>query len=84
MRYYSCCCGQCRIHALQGPVLLITAGLLFALDFIWGRWEIGRTWPVLLIVLGLFKLIERLAPDSGHGFAPAAPPSEVGERGNAT
>ena len=83
MRYYSCCCGQCRVHALQGPLLLITAGLLFSLDFIWGRWEISQTWPVFLIVLGAIKVIARLASDAGHGLAPAAPSVPMGEKGNA-
>jgi hypothetical protein len=44
--------------AIQGPVLMITLGALLALDQ-FGSLSFGRTWPVLLIVFGLFKLMER-------------------------
>ncbi len=46
------------ICAAQGPVLLITLGVLLALDQ-FGSMSFGRTWPVLLIVFGLFKLMAR-------------------------
>ncbi|HTS78426.1 MAG TPA: DUF5668 domain-containing protein [Bryobacteraceae bacterium] len=46
------------ICAVQGPVLLITLGFLLAADQM-GVISFGRTWPVLLIVFGLFKLAER-------------------------
>lgn len=26
-----------------------------------GGWSFGRTWPVLLIVFGIFKLLERVS-----------------------
>ena len=44
--------------AIRGPVLLITLGVLLAIDH-FGTVSFGRTWPVLLIVFGLFKLAER-------------------------
>lgn len=44
--------------AIQGPVLLIALGVLLALDQ-FGSLSFGRTWPVLLIIFGLFKLMER-------------------------
>lgn len=46
------------ICAIQGPILLITLGFLLAADQM-GVLSFGRTWPVLLIVFGLFKLAER-------------------------
>jgi hypothetical protein len=46
------------ICAIQGPVLMITLGVLMAMDQ-FGRMSFGRTWPVLLIVFGLFKLMTR-------------------------
>lgn len=46
------------ICAIQGPVLMITLGVLMALDQ-FGSLSFGRTWPVLLIVFGLFKLMAR-------------------------
>jgi hypothetical protein len=44
--------------AIRGPILMITLGVLLALDQL-GSFSFGRTWPVLLIVFGLFKLAER-------------------------
>ena len=45
--------------AIRGPIMLIAVGLLFAADQFtdYGIW---RTWPVLLILLGLLKLAERI------------------------
>ena len=47
------------VSAIRGPVLLIVVGSLFAIDY-FGPVSISRTWPVLLITLGLFKLLERV------------------------
>jgi hypothetical protein len=44
--------------AIRGPILMITLGVLLAVDQL-GSFSFGRTWPVLLIVFGLFKLAER-------------------------
>jgi uncharacterized protein YaaW (UPF0174 family) len=46
------------VCAIQGPILMITLGVLLAIDQM-GSFSFGRTWPVLLIVFGLFKLAER-------------------------
>ncbi len=44
--------------SLMWPVVLITLGLLFlASQFIPG-WGFGRTWPALLIVIGVIKLLD--------------------------
>ena len=51
------------LTALRGPVLLITLGVLFAIDYAGGV-SVGRTWPALLIVVGLFKLAEHMAVKS--------------------
>ena len=45
--------------AIRGPIMLIAVGLLFAADQ-FTDYEIWRTWPVLLILLGLLKLAERI------------------------
>jgi len=45
--------------AIRGPVLLIALGLLMAADQL-DRMSFWRTWPVLLILFGLFKLAEHL------------------------
>ena len=49
--------------AVRGPVMLVTLGLLMAADQL-DRISFSRTWPVLLILFGLFKLAEHLGPKS--------------------
>jgi hypothetical protein len=44
--------------AIRGPVVLITLGVLFAIDNAAGV-SFGKTWPVLLIVLGILHLFRR-------------------------
>ncbi len=74
-------------QAIRGPILLITVGALFAVQQA-GQASFGRTWPILLIVIGLMKLLERSAgpvnpytgPNSGgfrqgSGYQPPPPPS---------
>ena len=73
MKFYRCACQQCRIRALQAPLMLITIGALFALDQMLNMWSFGQTWPVILIVLGLVKVFQRLASDAGHGTRRDAP-----------
>jgi hypothetical protein len=46
------------LSAIRGPVMLITLGLLLSIDH-FGTVSFSRTWPVLLIVFGIFKLMER-------------------------
>lgn len=47
------------IQAIRGPVVLITLGILFAIHQA-GKLSFGQTWPVILIVIGLMKLLERM------------------------
>ena len=47
--------------AIRGPVILVALGLLLAADQL-DRMSFSRTWPVLLILFGLFKLAEHLGP----------------------
>ena len=53
--------GGSFLLAIRGPVLLVALGLLMAADQL-DRMSISRTWPVLLILFGLFKLAEHLGP----------------------
>jgi hypothetical protein len=61
--------------AIRGPLVLITLGVLFLVDH-FGPFRFGQTWPVLVIVYGLLKLLERTGerkpPRTGfpEGFAP--------------
>jgi hypothetical protein len=57
------------MNAIRGPVMLITLGVLLALDQM-GPVSFGRTWPALLIVFGLFKLAETTGGDKGAGTPP--------------
>lgn len=46
------------IQAIRGPVLLVTIGVLFAVHQA-GIISFSRTWPLLIIVIGVMKLLER-------------------------
>jgi hypothetical protein len=53
-------------RAPVGPILLILIGVLFLLDslhLIQFR-EVGRYWPVILIVIGAYMLYARISPPS--------------------
>ncbi len=43
------------LRAVKGPVIMITVGVLFALDNFTSL-SFGRTWPVLLVIAGLLNL----------------------------
>jgi hypothetical protein len=47
------------VRALLGPLLLIVTGALFLLDYS-GGYRVSQTWPVLLILLGVVKVLEYL------------------------
>lgn len=57
------------LHAIRGPVTLITLGALFALNN-FTPYGFSETWPVLLIVFGLLSLLSR----GSRGAAPPSPP----------
>jgi hypothetical protein len=59
------------MRALTGPILLATLGVLLTIDYL-GSTTIGRTWPVLLIVFGLCKVLE-YAGVKGPGPGPDSP-----------
>ena len=61
------------LQAIRGPLMLITLGALVAIDYagIYGFW---RTWPILIIVFGLLKLLERAAAKPAPPFTDARPP----------
>ena len=47
---------QYLMRSITGPVILITVGVLFTVDRFTG-FSFGQTWPILLIVIGLLKLL---------------------------
>ncbi|MBZ5718926.1 MAG: DUF5668 domain-containing protein [Acidobacteriia bacterium] len=68
-------CDRCRARGMVGPAVLVTLGLLFLLeqtDVI----SFGRTWPMLLVVIGLVKVLQGNASTVGHneGLPPAPGP----------
>jgi hypothetical protein len=71
-----CVCEQCRTRKLMGPAILVTIGVLFLLDNV-GRLEFHRTWPAILLVIGVIKLVQSNASTSGHigPLPPGVPPS---------
>ena len=74
-----CQCEHCRTRKLMGPAILITLGVLFLLDSV-SRVGFGRTWPAILLVIGVVKLMQSNASSAGHigplppGTQPYVPP----------
>jgi hypothetical protein len=68
-----CRCQRCSIRGLMGPAILITIGVLFLIHQSHWDYGFGRTWPVILLVIGAVKLAEALASDEGHGTVPGPP-----------
>lgn len=75
-----CTCERCRTRGLMGPAILVTLGILLLL----GEMQVlsfDYTWPVLLIVIGVVKVLQSNASTQGHqqpypaypGY-PVAPP----------
>jgi hypothetical protein len=60
-----CVCEVCRTRKLMGPAILVTLGVLFLLDNV-GRFEFHRTWPAILLVIGVVKLMQSNASSAGH------------------
>jgi hypothetical protein len=80
-----CQCQQCRTRRLMAPAMLVTVGVLFLLDSV-SRIGFGRTWPAILLVIGVVKLLQSNASNAGHvgplppssaGFPPGPPPPGV-------
>jgi LiaI-LiaF-like transmembrane region len=71
----SCNCTRCRCRGLMGPAVLVTLGVLFLLAEFHVA-SFGRTWPILLIVIGLVKVLSGNMDTSGHieGQGPPPPP----------
>lgn len=60
-----CACERCRCRGLMGPAILVTLGVLLLL----GEMHVvafDYTWPVLLIVIGVVKVLQGNASMEGH------------------
>ena len=69
-----CSCASCRTRRLMGPAMLLTIGLLFLLENL-DVANFGRTWPVILLVIGGVKLLQGSASREGHITLASANPS---------
>lgn len=60
------------LQAIRGPIMLITLGALVAVDYagIYGFW---RTWPILIIVFGVLKLLERASAKPAPPYTGSVP-----------
>jgi len=72
----ACPCLRCRTKGLMGAAVLITLGVLFLLQELW-IFPFGRSFPVLLIVIGLVLYLSRSASTEGH-IEPYPPQPPVG------
>lgn len=61
--------GATFLQAARGPVLLMTLGVLLAIHQN-TSWGFEQTFPILIIVFGVMKLLERAAA----GQQPLGPP----------
>jgi uncharacterized integral membrane protein len=72
--------GDYRHRSLAGPAVLVTLGVIFLLDNLHNHWYdvpgFSRTWPLILLVVGVLKLVERGYLGGGH--PPAEPPISGG------
>jgi len=69
-----CQCERCRTRRLMAPAIITTLGVLFLLDSA-TRVSFGRTWPAILLVIGVVKLVQSNASSEGHtGVLPPGVP----------
>jgi TM2 domain-containing membrane protein YozV len=66
MKPWHCACGQCQMRHMTGPAIMITIGALWILSEMSWRTGWDRTWPVLLIVIGVMVLMRHSASAEGH------------------
>jgi Domain of unknown function (DUF5668)/B-box zinc finger len=81
--------GDYRHRSFAGPAVLITVGVLSLLENLHHRWDgvpgWGHTWPLILLVIGVIKLMERSGsgpympmsgPPPGSDVPPQPPPAD--------
>ncbi len=66
-------CERCRARGLMGPAVLITLGTLFLLEQL-DVLHFHKTWPLLLVVIGLVKVVQSNASTAGHMDSQLPPP----------
>jgi len=74
-----CQCARCRTRRLMGPAMVLTIGVLFLLQNLHvDDLHFGRTWPVILLVIGAVKLLQGSASVEGHIPSPGPGANPVG------
>jgi hypothetical protein len=61
----TCPCPRCKASELLAPALLVTFGALVLLGNL-DLASFGRTWPLLLIVVGAVRVLQSIASTLGH------------------
>jgi hypothetical protein len=74
----ACLCDRCKTRRLMFPAIVTTLGVLFLLNEL-STIDFGKTWPAILLVIGVVKLVQSNASYNGHvgpllPGAPAYPP----------
>ncbi|MFZ0289360.1 MAG: DUF5668 domain-containing protein [Candidatus Sulfotelmatobacter sp.] len=70
----NCRCDRCRMRKIMGPAILVTIGTLLLLQSL-NVASFERTWPAILLVVGIVKLLQSSASSAGHiGLLPPGPP----------
>jgi hypothetical protein len=64
-RRAGCPCDRCRMRKIMGPSILVTIGTLLLLENL-NVAGFDRTWPAILLVIGVVKLIQSNASMAGH------------------
>jgi hypothetical protein len=67
----TCPCHRCRMRKLMGPAILMTVGVLFLLQTL-RVVDFDRTWPAIVLMAGVVKLLQSTASSEGH-VEPALP-----------
>jgi hypothetical protein len=70
-----CTCDRCRMRKIMGPAMLVTIGMLFLLQSL-NVSSFDRTWPAILLVVGIVKLLQSNASSAGH-IGPLPPASPI-------
>jgi len=74
MRNPRCSCARCRSNGLLGAAILITLGVLFLLD-VNDLVDMGKSFPVLFLVIGGFIFLGRTASTDNHTQPYQVPPA---------
>jgi|SRR5689334_22348608 len=67
--------GRYRCKGIMGPAIMIAVGVLFLLDNLGPEWaNFNHTWPLILLVIGVVKIIQSSAPAEPNLPYVATPP----------